>query len=160
MSIWLTQTMYSTPDFILRRARWHIIGLLYKVQSWRKDSVLWKSVTRKAQWLLSRFRIRIIWIIFISKCRKGILYRLLFSYTQTLNAREKSIVLPRHKPLKVVLRRTRIKTLFPVYPKFQEFSRLAEKDRAGTAAGADRFSFVLWRARTPREAPYCPVGRW
>lgn len=93
--------MCSTPHFILRSAEWHIIGLLYEVESWKKRSSTVQISYQKSTVVAPDFRIKIIWIIFILKCRKGIFCGLLFSCTQTLNARGKCIVLHPNNPLKV-----------------------------------------------------------
>lgn len=94
--------------------------------------------------MLSRYQNQDSLNTFMSKCRKGILYRLLFSYTQTLNAREKPIVLYCNKPLRVILRRTRIKARFSLSTlNSKNFQDLQRRIRLGQVLVGGRFSFVL-----------------
>lgn len=149
MSTWLNKTMCNTLDFILRSAWWHIIGLLYKVQSWKKKIQYYENqLPGGHSGCFPNFRIRIIWIILISKCRKGIFYRLLFSYMQTLNARQNSVYSSSQQTFECTEKSKSLSILYS-----QNFPNLENRMGVGQMVVGNRFSFVLWKALTPRKSP-------
>lgn len=141
MSIWLNKTICSTLDLSLDVH--DDIGLLYKIQSWKKkDSVQWKSVTRRHSGCFLDLIIRIILIILfwsIKACMQTF-------YMQTLNARKKSILLHPNKTLQVL--RTRVKALSFSTLNSKIFQDLQKKDEGGT----DR---CLWETGFPLFSEKC-----
>lgn len=155
MSTWLNETMCSTPDFIPKTCTTaYYRSLTQSAELKNKLPCCDNQLPGRHSGRFPGIRIKILWVTFISKCRKGILYRLLCSHTQTLNAREKPIVPHRNKPFRVMLRRTRIKARFSLSTlNSKNFQDLQRRIRLGPVLVRGRFSFVLWTALTPRRVP-------
>lgn len=158
MSTWLNKAMCNTLDFILRkRMMAYYRSVIQSAELKKKIQYYENQLPGGHSGCFPDFRIRIIWIIFISKCRKGIFFIDCLSVTcKLLMLKAKLCLFLSQQTFEGTDNKS--KSLPTLYSKF--FPNLQKRMGVGQMLVGNSFSFVLWKALTPRRVLYCPTCRW
>lgn len=156
MSTWLNKTMCNTPDFILRSAWWHIIGLLYKVQNWKKRFRTMKISYQEGTVVAFQISESRLFELFLFQSVEKAFFIDCFSVTCKLLMLKTKLYSSSQQTFEGTDNKS--KSLPTLYSK--NFPNLQKRMGVGQMLVGNRFCFVLWKALTPRRVPYCPTCRW